>query len=459
MLTFLEGRAQRLLATLTAAVLLAGLSVIGVLAPAEASPAGAQVIGGSSTWNLKDSFTSYLQNSAQSGAVITPALIDGQATYGAPSGTFDTETKTGTLTYPGSVHYSSPVGIDVTVSKVTVELSGEKATIWADFTGSEITDGSAKSVKISEPTVTWVDDSTFTLNGSFLEDITEVSEQFANWAYESISTFTSTIELAEAVATTTTVSASSAGSQLGSAVTFTATIAPEAAGTVRFFAGAQQIGADVPVTSGSAALTTTELALGTHLVTATFTPEDTWSFLGSTSDELSHDVTKVPVTETPGGETPGAENPTPVDPTVPGTSVSALAPGTYTNAIVNVSTVLPGGKVTVTGFGFGSGTTDIELAAYSVRQVLATGLKADANGTVSATVTLPTNLEAGVHTLSFEAPNGVISQVAITVQVSALAVTGPDSLGDAALLALAAVTIGLALVTVTRRRRSLVRIG
>lgn len=105
---------------------------------------------------------------------------------------------------------------------------------------------------------------------------------------------------------------------------------------------------------------------------------------------------------------------TPVEPPV--TPVAPLAPGTYANATVNVPTVLPGGEVTVTGSGFGAGTTDIELAVYSVRQVLATGLTADANGTVTATVKLPTNLEAGVHTLSFEAPNGVKSQIAITVE-------------------------------------------
>ena len=111
---------------------------------------------------------------------------------------------------------------------------------------------------------------------------------------------------------------------------------------------------------------------------------------------------------------------TPDEPTVP--AVAPLAAGTYPNATASVPTILPGGEVTVTGTGFGANTTGIELAVYSVRHVLATGLTADANGTVTATVKLPANLAAGVHTLSFEAPNGVKSQVKITVEAPAPAV-------------------------------------
>ncbi|SDB91881.1 Htaa protein [Sanguibacter gelidistatuariae] len=121
-----------------------------------------------------------------------------------------------------------------------------------------------------------------------------------------------------------------------------------------------------------------------------------------------------PVSFTIGADTVAGE--TPVTP--PATTVAPLAAGTYPNATANVPTALPGGEVTVTGTGFGANTTGIELAVYSVRQVLATGLTADANGTVTATVTLPKNLAAGVHTLSFEA-NGVKSQVTITVEAPA----------------------------------------
>jgi hypothetical protein len=128
-----------------------------------------------------------------------------------------------------------------------------------------------------------------------------------------------------------------------------------------------------------------------------------------------------PVTFTVGsdvGSTPGGQNPGTGPGTDPGAPVvvTPLAPGTYANAIASVTTVVPGGEVTFTGQGFGSGTENIEAAVYSERQLLASGITADASGAATATVTLPKNLAPGVHTLSLESPSGVRSQVQITVE-------------------------------------------
>lgn len=93
--------------------------------------------------------------------------------------------------------------------------------------------------------------------------------------------------------------------------------------------------------------------------------------------------------------------------------------GTYKNAKVNKSTLAPGGQFTITAGGFGGNTKGIELAVYSKKTVIKSKIKAGTDGTVSVTATLPKDLSAGTHTLSLEAPNGVIQQVKIKVTASA----------------------------------------
>lgn len=124
--------------------------------------------------------------------------------------------------------------------------------------------------------------------------------------------------------------------------------------------------------------------------------------------------------------TVGASTGTPTEPGTPGTPgepgleqpgvVAPFAPGVYANAVASVTAVVAGGEVTFTGQGFGSGTEGIEAAIYSERQLLASGITADAAGQASATVTIPADLTPGVHTLSLESPEGVMSQVQITVE-------------------------------------------
>ncbi|MER8041439.1 Ig-like domain-containing protein [Streptomyces sp. NPDC094032] len=77
-------------------------------------------------------------------------------------------------------------------------------------------------------------------------------------------------------ATTTALTASPAGPVVqGTPVRLTATVAPAtASGTVRFLDGTTPLGAPVPVTTGTATLTTDALNVGTHTLTAEFTPSD-----------------------------------------------------------------------------------------------------------------------------------------------------------------------------------------
>lgn len=86
-----------------------------------------------------------------------------------------------------------------------------------------------------------------------------------------------------AVVTTTTLTASTNGSVRGNSVILNATVVPaNAVGWVEFLDGAAILGHD-PVASGSAALATTNLALGARSVTARFVPQWLNDFSASTS--------------------------------------------------------------------------------------------------------------------------------------------------------------------------------
>jgi Bacterial Ig-like domain (group 3) len=84
-------------------------------------------------------------------------------------------------------------------------------------------------------------------------------------------------------ATTTTLTPSPSPAIVGATVTLTAVESPAVAGSVQFMDGASNIGAAVAVDgTGKAVTTTSTLALGSHSLSAVFTPTDTTDNAGST---------------------------------------------------------------------------------------------------------------------------------------------------------------------------------
>ncbi|MGH3765886.1 MAG: Ig-like domain repeat protein [Pseudonocardiaceae bacterium] len=74
----------------------------------------------------------------------------------------------------------------------------------------------------------------------------------------------------------------------GTTETLTATVNPATAvGNVQFKDGATPVGNSVPVTNGTASITT-KLPVGTHSLTAVFTPTDSGAFTPSTSDPVPY---------------------------------------------------------------------------------------------------------------------------------------------------------------------------
>ncbi|GAA2823709.1 HtaA domain-containing protein [Leucobacter komagatae] len=93
-----------------------------------------------------------------------------------------------------------------------------------------------------------------------------------------------------AVPTATSLVASATAVTAGDEVTFTATVAPAADGTVVFSDAGTPIGDAQPVVAGVATFATAGLAVGSHAVTATFVPADPAAFVGSVSAETAVSV-------------------------------------------------------------------------------------------------------------------------------------------------------------------------
>lgn len=108
--------------------------------------------------------------------------------------------------------------------------------------------------------------------------------------------------LGSAVGTTTTLGSSNASAGTGTAVTFTATVAPAVstfgspAGTVTFTDGSASLGTGT-LSAGAATLTTSALAAGTHAITATYAGGGV--FGGSSSAALTETIGPPGFTVTP----------------------------------------------------------------------------------------------------------------------------------------------------------------
>jgi hypothetical protein len=180
------------------------------------------------------------------------------------------------------------------------------------------------------------------------------------------------VQVVHASATTTTVSATPNPVNFGQSVTLTATVTPAVSGlpgltgTVTFLDGSTVLG-QLPVGSGTATLTTTELGVGGHTITAVYNgdPEYAMSSGTCTANPLVvQDGTSTSVTSSP-------------NPSVDGQSVTVTATVVANDAGAGV----PSGKVTFT-----EGAT-----------TLASGVPVNATGTASFTTS---NLAVGSNTIT-----------------------------------------------------------
>ena len=102
---------------------------------------------------------------------------------------------------------------------------------------------------------------------------------------------------------------------------------------------------------------------------------------------------------------------------------SAAAPVDLAKATLSTYQVAPGGRVTISGVGFGANEKGLKSVVRSTPRTLATGITASSGGAATATVTIPKDLEPGEHTLSLEGANHKVTAV-LTVTGAAGATSG-----------------------------------
>jgi hypothetical protein len=172
-----------------------------------------------------------------------------------------------------------------------------------------------------------------------------------------------------ATPTSTTLAVSPASPvTAGTEVTLTATVAPTAAaGTVEFRRGSTPIGSS-PVAGGAATLATTALPVGTHALTAVFTPTDSTSYTGSTSAAVSYTV------NAPTGAITAQEE-----------IIADIAPGAFTLVVAGNTVRLTGGTVGGTATGNLQTATVTDLRGSNAGWNL-TGQLEDFSSPASATI-------------------------------------------------------------------------
>ncbi len=183
---------------------------------------------------------------------------------------------------------------------------------------------------------------------------------------------TPVVTVAAAATPTSTALTTSPASPIaqGTPVTLTATVTPaEAAGTVQFRDGTTNIGNPVIVSDGAASSTTSTLTVGSHQLTAVFTPTDPAAFDPSTSPAVTFVVT-VPAGATP---TSTALTASPASPVTRGTPVTLTATVTPAEAAGTVQfrdgTTNVGNPVIVSDGTASSTTSTLAAGAHQLTAV------------------------------------------------------------------------------------------
>ena len=218
----------------------------------------------------------------------------------------------------------------------------------------------------------------------------------------------------QATTNTTVTSSPSASTTYGQAVTFTATVAPQYAGvpsgSVTFYDGINSIGNPVSLSSATASFTTTatQLAVGTHSITATYSGDPNFyatNVGGSMAQAATQTVTPAPLTATVSGN----ESSAPPTFMVTGINYATFA-GSDTSSAVNgtlsCDVVVPSGGGTagsnpISCTGLSAANYNITYD-YSGLTPIAAATRATLTVNVTGTVTLgsPNTFTVTSYTLS-----------------------------------------------------------
>jgi hypothetical protein len=219
--------------------------------------------------------------------------------------------------------------------------------------------------------------------------------------------------------TTTTLTTSVASPQPnGTPVDLTATVAPVSGtdvpvGSVQFFNGAASLGT-APLSGGAATLPAQVLTVGTHSLTAVYTPTNTQTLAFNTSTSAAKSfVISQTATTTAAAATPGADVNAPVSLT------AQVGPSGVTGSVIwKDGGVTVAGPTTINGSGFASATHTFSTPGSHTVTAFFTPDAASSNYSASS----------GAVTFTLAAPSGVSTDsqsVTATIPTGTITVTTP----------------------------------
>jgi len=195
--------------------------------------------------------------------------------------------------------------------------------------------------------------------------VTAVYSGDNSYATSSSSALTQTVN-PNTIGTTTSLASSSNPSTFGQAVVFTAAVTPSSGtgvptGNVAFMDGTTLLGSSAVDGSGTATLSTVSLAVGTHVVTAQYGGDGT--FTASSSSGLSQTINKAPTTTTL------TSSPNPSNSGQPVTFTATLSPSTATGTVQFFDSSTSLGTAAVSGGTASLTTSSLAVGSHAVTAV------------------------------------------------------------------------------------------
>ncbi|BDI23040.1 HtaA domain-containing protein [Herbiconiux sp. L3-i23] len=367
---------------MTAALLATGAGLVTAM-PANAAPG--DVSGATLDWGFKASWRSYVAAFGGTATAADDAAVTGSGyTWGTGSGS---RTGGGSVEYTGDLTWAVPAhGItNIRLSDLIVAVDSSGAgTITADYDYTTTSSASGTDVIATFTAGTPTDaNGVLTYSNVPVTGTAKLGEIFgasygAGTALDTM-TFSWPYEAAPVQQTTTTsLVAAPTPSTEGTPVSLTATVSPAAAGTVEFFDGTTSLGS-APTSSGVATTSATALTVGSHQLSAVFTPTDAAAFTSSTSQSVTHSVTAA---TTPAVTTTTTLAAAPAGPTFVGTASTLTA-------TVTATTGTAAGTVEFRGVRAGSTTSTVLGTAPVVNGVATYSTTLAAGATAITAVFVP----------------------------------------------------------------------
>ncbi|MCF2706954.1 HtaA domain-containing protein [Arcanobacterium haemolyticum] len=117
-----------------------------------------RVTSGSLSWGIKQSFTTYIRSSIANGdwELAGASWNNGAFTFSASGGLFNTASKSGTVYYSGSVHFTGHDGkLDLTIANPALVINGKSGSLYATVSSSDMNGAKTNYGRVNFATVSF----------------------------------------------------------------------------------------------------------------------------------------------------------------------------------------------------------------------------------------------------------------------------------------------------------------